>query len=264
MQPKRARHRTLSRRLRLCPWLSCAWLGGGHDQAHLRDRRRGVGLEGHHGGFGGPAPQKTGKGQYGYGDVFVGVTVPEQRKVAKDYKDLELKEIEKLLKNKIHECRFTALLILVEQYKNADEKTKEKIARFYLAHTKYINNWDLVDLSAPTIVGDYLLKRDRKILYKLAKSKNIWERRIAVLATFAFIKNKETEDSFALAEILLTDKHDLMHKAVGWMLREIGKHCSRGELITFLNTHKSKMPRTALRYAIEHFSPLERKKFLAK
>jgi 3-methyladenine DNA glycosylase AlkD len=207
---------------------------------------------------------KTGKGQYGFGDVFVGVTVPEQRKIAKEYKNLPLKEIEKLLKNKIHECRLTALLILVEQYRNADEKKRAKIVTFYLARTTYINNWDLVDQSAPNIIGDYLLKKDRKILYKLAKSKNIWERRIAVLATFAFIKNKETKDVFALAETLLADEHDLMHKAVGWMLREAGKRVSRPDLEKFINMHKSKMPRTTLRYAIEKFSPAERKKFLAK
>ncbi len=207
---------------------------------------------------------KTGKGQYGYGDVFVGVTVPEQRKVAKEYKVLQLKEIEKLLKNKIHECRFTALLILVEQYKNADEKTKERLTKFYLAHTKYINNWDLVDQSAPYILGDYLLKRDRKILYKLAKSKNLWERRIAIVATFAFIKNGEAEDTLALAEILLADDHDLIHKAVGWMLREVGKRCSISKLSNFINKHKAQMPRTTLRYAIEHFSPEDRRIFLAR
>jgi 3-methyladenine DNA glycosylase AlkD len=196
--------------------------------------------------------------------------VPEQRKLAKEYKNLELKDIEKLLKNKIHECRLTALLILVEQYKNgglpaqAGEKEKIKIAKFYLANTKYINNWDLVDLSAQNIVGDYLLNKNRKILYKLAKSKSMWERRIAVLTTFTFIKNGETRDSFALAKILLSDEHDLMHKAVGWMLREVGKHCSKQEFVKFLNTHKSKMPRTTLRYAIEHFSPQERKRFLAR
>jgi len=207
---------------------------------------------------------KTGEGQYGHGDIFAGVTVPEQRKVAKEYKEISLEEIGKLLKNKIHECRLTALLVLVEQYKHSDEKTKAKIARFYLTHTKYINNWDLVDLSAPNILGDYLLRGNRQILYKLAKSKNIWERRIAILATFAFIKNGETADSFAIAEMLLSDKHDLIHKAVGWMLREIGKHYSRPALVNFLNIHKACMPRTTLRYAIEHFSPAERKKFLSR
>jgi len=211
------------------------------------------------------------KEDYGYGDIFIGVTVPEQRKIAKEFKDLPLEEVEKLLKNKIHECRLTALLILVEQYKHGNEKTKIKITRFYLKHTKYINNWDLVDLSAPNIVGDYLLKRDRRVLYKLAKSKNIWDRRIAILATFAFIRKGETEDAFALAKMLLSDNHDLIHKAVGWMLREAGKPRrgpfgaqSRPALVKFINQHKSKMPRTMLRYAIEHFSPAERKKFLAR
>jgi len=207
---------------------------------------------------------KTGKGQYGYGDVFVGVTVPEQRKVAKEFKEISLIEVGKLLVNKIHECRLTALLILVEQYKSGDEKTKTKIAKFYLAHTKYINNWDLVDLSAPRILGDYLLKRNRKILYKLAKSKNMWERRIAILATFTFIYNGESADALKLAKMLLGDTHDLMRKAVGWMLREVGKRCSRPTLVKFIDKNISHMPRTTLRYAIEHFSPAERKKFLAK
>lgn len=207
---------------------------------------------------------KTGKGQYGYGDVFVGVTVPEQRKVAKEFKGISLAEVGKLLANKIHECRLTALLILIEQYTKGDEKIQVKIAKFYLAHTKHINNWDLVDLSSPRVLGDYLLKRDRKILYKLAKSKNMWERRIAILATFTFIYNGDSTDALKLAEMLLSDEHDLMHKAVGWMLREVGKRCSRTELVTFLNAHISHMPRTTLRYAIEHFPPAERKKFLAK
>jgi len=205
---------------------------------------------------------KTEKGQYGYGDVFAGVTMPEQRRVARAYKDLTLKEIEKLLKNKIHECRMTGLLVLVEQYKRGDEKLRRKIAKFYLAHTKYINNWDLVDLSAPNIIGDYLLKRDRSVLYTLAKSENIWERRIALLAAFMFIRFGETKDAFALAEMLLADSHDLIHKATGWMLREIGKRVSRNELVQFINQHVSQMPRTTLRYAIEHFPPNARRKFL--
>ncbi|MFH1178627.1 MAG: DNA alkylation repair protein [bacterium] len=204
------------------------------------------------------------KGDYGYGDVFVGVTVPEQRKVAKEFKELTLKDVEKLLMNKVHECRLTALLILVAQYKNGDKKSQAKIARFYLAHTRYINNWDLVDLSAPHILGEYLLDRDRYILYKLAKSKNMWERRIAILAAFAFIRDGETRDAITLAEMLLSDTQDLMHKTVGWMLREVGKRCSRETLTSFINRHKAHMPRTTLRYAIEHFSSTERKKFLAR
>ncbi|MFZ2500542.1 MAG: DNA alkylation repair protein [Minisyncoccia bacterium] len=206
---------------------------------------------------------KTGKGQYGEGDVFIGVTVPEQRKVAKKYRGLALGEVEKLLEHKTHECRLTALLILVDQYKRGDEKTHEKIAKFYLKHAKRVNNWDLVDTSAPNILGTYLLKRDRRVLYKLAKSKNLWERRIAIVATFAFISNRESADTFAIVEILLTDTHDLIHKATGWMLREVGKRVSLPALTTFLNKHKAQMPRTALRYAIEHFPPEIRKAFLA-
>ncbi|OGG48489.1 DNA alkylation repair protein [Candidatus Kaiserbacteria bacterium RIFCSPLOWO2_12_FULL_52_8] len=207
---------------------------------------------------------KTGKGQYGYGDVFVGVAVPEQRKVAKQYKGLPLVEIEKLLDSKIHECRLTALLILVDQYRHGDGQTRAKIAKFYLTHTKHINNWDLVDTSASNILGDYLVNRDRRILYKLAESKNIWERRIAIISTLAFIVNKESRDTYALAERLLDDTHDLIHKALGWMLREVGTRVSREELVAFLNKHKAHMPRTTLRYAIEHFSPAERKRFLSK
>jgi len=207
---------------------------------------------------------KTGVGQYGHGDVFLGVTVPEQRKVSKEYRDLPLLEISKLLANKYHECRLTALLILVHQYKMGNEPTKEKIAKFYLKHTKYINNWDLVDLSASYILGEYLFDKDRAVLYKLVKSKNIWERRIAIITTHMFIRKGEYKDTFALAEILLTDTHDLIHKAVGWMLREVGKRVSRPALVSFLEMHTPHMPRTTLRYAIEHFSELERKKFLAK
>jgi 3-methyladenine DNA glycosylase AlkD len=206
---------------------------------------------------------KTGEGEYGHGDVFVGTTAPENEKIAREFSELPMGEIEKLLKNKIHECRMVALRVLVHRYQHGDEKMKTRIAKFYLAHTRGINNWDLVDVSAPKIIGDYLLARDRSILYKLAKSKNIWERRIAILATFAFIRNGETKDVFTLAEMLLSDKEDLMHKAVGWMLRETGKRCSRSVLVKFINQNKAQMPRTTLRYAIEHFYPSERKNFLA-
>lgn len=204
---------------------------------------------------------KTGKGQYGYGDVFIGVTVPEQRKIAKQYANLPLSEIKKLLASKFHECRLTALLILVAQFLNADEKTRAKIAKFYLTNIKRVNNWDLVDLSAPYILGKYLFDKDKKILYKLAKSKNIWERRVAILSTFEFIRNGYFNDVYLIAELLLNDTHDLMHKATGWMLREVGKR-SRPTLIEFLKKHASHMPRTALRYAIEHFPENERKAIL--
>ncbi|MFA6407285.1 MAG: DNA alkylation repair protein [Candidatus Paceibacterota bacterium] len=206
---------------------------------------------------------KTEKGEYGYGDVFIGVTVPEQRKIAKGCKELPLSEIKKLLASKFHECRLTALLILVSQFISADIRTRERIAKFYLANIKYVNNWDLVDSSAPYILGEHLLNTKRDILYTLVKSKNIWERRIAMLSTFAFIRNNEFADTFSIAEHLLSDTHDLVHKATGWMLREVGKH-SHSALILFLKMHASQMPRTALRYAIERLSENERKMFLNK
>jgi 3-methyladenine DNA glycosylase AlkD len=205
---------------------------------------------------------KTGKGEYGEGDVFLGIKVPEQRKTAKEFfKEASLKDLKELLWSEIHEFRLTALIMLVEKYKRADVAEKERIFNFYISNTKRINNWDLVDLSAPNIVGDYLLDKDRKILFSLAKSKNIWERRIAVLATFAFIREKQFEESLKLAEILLNDEHDLIHKAAGWMLREVGKR-DKGTERVFLKKFCSKMPRTMLRYAIEKFEPGERRKFL--
>ena len=203
---------------------------------------------------------KTGKGEYGEGDIFLGIKVPEQREVAKKY-DLTLEEIQDLLSDKVHEYRLTALFILVNKYKKSDKKNKKEIFDFYLKNTKSINNWDLVDLSAPNIVGDYLLDKDKSILYKLAKSDNLWEKRIAVLATFAFIKDNQFEDAFKISEILLKDNHDLIHKAVGWMLREIGKRNLEAEE-RFLNNHYKKMPRTMLRYAIERFPESKRKYYL--
>lgn len=204
---------------------------------------------------------KTGKGEYGEGDVFLGIKVPEQRKVALKYRSLSFPEITKLLKSKIHEHRFVALEILVAQFEKGNPFVKQKVAEFYLKNTKYINNWDLVDTSAPYILGEYWYKRDRKILYTLARSKNMWERRIAVLATFWFIGHGDFKDSLATAKILLQDTHDLIHKAVGWMLREIGKQSEKTEL-AFLEKHASTMPRTMLRYAIEKFPEAKRKYFL--
>lgn len=206
---------------------------------------------------------KTGLGQYGYGDVFVGVAVPDQRHIAVRYRELPLSEIEKLLKNKIHECRLTALIILVRKYEDGDKLERREIVKFYRAHTECINNWDLVDSSARYIIGEYLSdKKDRKILYTLARSKNIWERRIAVVATHAFIMRGDLVDAYKISEILLGDKHDLIHKAVGWTLREVGKR-SPDSLRSFIKTHIPIMPRTALRYAIECFSVSERKEILA-
>lgn len=206
---------------------------------------------------------KTGKGEYGHGDVFVGVTVPEQRKVAKQYKDLPLGEIEKLLKSKIHECRLTALFILVKQYERGDERKRGEIARLYLRNRRRVNNWDLVDSSASYILGRHLLKRDRKKLISLAKSKNLWDRRIAMIATSAFIAERDFKDTLRIAEILLQDGHDLIHKAVGWMLREVGKK-DQATLEGFLEKHGPRMPRTMLRYAIEKFPEEKRRKYLQK
>jgi len=223
---------------------------------------------------------KTGKGEYGEGDVFLGLVSQQIKDVAKKYGDLGFADLQKLLNSKIHEERVCALRILVSQYQLLCHSgpragiqkephgsrvkpgmTKETIFSFYLKNAKKINNWDLVDLSAPKIVGAHLLNKNRKILYKLVKSKNLWERRIAVLATFWFIREKDFKDAIRLAEILLTDKHDLIHKAVGWMLREIGKRDEK-VLRQFLNQHVKKMPRTMLRYAIEKLSQKDRRHYL--
>jgi 3-methyladenine DNA glycosylase AlkD len=206
---------------------------------------------------------KTKKGEYGEGDVFLGVTVPEQRKIAKQFSDLAIAEIQKLLKSKIHEHRLTALIILVSQFRKADEKIRKKIFDFYLKNIKYINNWDLVDLSSHEIVGAYLLNKPRDVLHRLAESKNIWSRRIAVVSTYHFIYRKDFADTLAIAEKLLGDDHDLLHKAVGWMLREVGKRDQK-VLRRFLDKHATKMPRTTLRYAIEKFPESDRKKYLVK
>jgi 3-methyladenine DNA glycosylase AlkD len=204
---------------------------------------------------------KTGQGEYGEGDVFLGIKVPKQRGLVKKYKDLPLVEVLNLLKSKIHEHRLVALLILVEKFKKADEKEQKKIFDLYVKNTKHINNWDLVDLSAPNIVGAFLLGKPRTILNQLVTSKILWERRIAVLSTFAFIKNNEFADTLKIAEVLVNDEHDLIHKAVGWMLREVGKRDQAKEE-QFLKKHAEKMPRTMLRYAIEKFSQTKRKYYL--
>ncbi|MEK6933669.1 MAG: DNA alkylation repair protein [Nanoarchaeota archaeon] len=208
---------------------------------------------------------KTGKGEYGEGDIFLGITVPESRKIATKFKDLSLQDVESLLQSQIHEERLIALLFLVHNYslakKERDEKKKEEIYNFYLKSTKYINNWDLVDLSSHQIIGDYLIEKDKSILYDLAKSKNLWERRIAVISTFYFIKNNKFDDSLNIALLLLKDKHDLIQKAVGWMLREVWKKDS-DVLENFLRKNYKNMPRTMLRYAIEHFPESKRKAYL--
>lgn len=206
---------------------------------------------------------KTGKGEYGEGDKFFGCTVPETRSVAKEYKDLEFGQIETLLYDEIHECRLCALVILVEQYKKADDKLKEQIYNFYLTHTQMINNWDLVDLSCYHIVGDWLLDKDRYPIYELANSTNLWEQRIAVVSTYAFIRKGDFKEILNLSEQLLNHKHDLMHKACGWMLREAGKR-DESVLTTFLDKFHKTMPRTMLRYSIEKLTNEQRQKYMTK
>ena len=205
---------------------------------------------------------KTGKGQYGEGDRFLGIRVPQLRKIALLYRLLPLRDVEKLLASAIHEHRFVALEILVARYERGTPEEQGEIFDFYLAHTARINNWDLVDTSAPYIAGDYLLSRPRGVLYRLSSSTSLWERRIAIVSTLAFVKKGDTADAFRLAAGLLTDKHDLMHKATGWVLRETGR-VSRAALLKFLAKHYSLLPRTTLRYAIEHFPPEHRKRLLA-
>jgi len=204
---------------------------------------------------------KTGKGEYGEGDEFCGITVPELRKIAKRYLHLPLADVKKLLGSRVHEHRFTALEILVFQFEAGDESAKKRVFDFYLKHARYINNWDLVDTSAPYIVGEYLATRPRKVLYQLAKSSNIWERRIAIIATLAFIRSGDLKDTFGIAAVLLKDKHDLIHKAVGWMLREAGKR-SQPAMLNFLAQNYASIPRTALRYAIERLPQSQRKAIL--
>lgn len=205
---------------------------------------------------------KTGPGQYGEGDVFMGVSVPNVRKVAKRHQDTSLEELEELLKSKVHEERQIALFILVDQYKCGDEAKKEAIYNFYLSHSTWVNNWDLVDCSAEFIVGPWLENKDKSILTKLALSESLWERRIAMLATFHYIKKGEPTEALAIAALLLQDKHDLIQKAVGWMLREVGKRCSPQIEEEFLLKNYQNMPRTMLRYAIEHFPEERRQAYL--
>ncbi len=242
---------------------------------------------------------KTGKGQYGEGDIFLGVVVPEERRIAKEFRDLPFSEIETLLASPYHEARLTGLLILTYTYESADKEKKKKIYDFLLAHIHAMNNWDLVDVIAPKIIGDYLLhthpsvhhvvreRRDkqaqehpsergagkgkgtkvdrnsREILYRLAESGNLWERRIAIVSTFAFIRVGQFDETLAICEMLLDDTHDLIHKATGWMLREVGKRDEK-VLCNFLDTHSARMPRTMLRYAIERLSEGERDEYLGR
>jgi len=204
---------------------------------------------------------KTGPGEYGEGDRFLGTTVPDLRRLSVKYEAMPLRDLSSLLKSRWHEERLLALLILVRQYERGAPSTRNAIYRLYLGHTRYINNWDLVDTSADAIVGAHLYDGDRVLLRKLAQSRSVWERRIAILASFHFIKRGEYEDALTITELLLRDEHDLIHKAVGWMLREIGKRDQAVEE-RFLKTHAARMPRTMLRYAIERFPEPLRRRYL--
>lgn len=205
---------------------------------------------------------KTGKGEYGEGDKFLGLTMPECRTIAKKYIQSPLEDVEKLLNSQRHEERMVGLLIIVYKFEKASEKDKKTLYDFYISHLYAANNWDLVDVTVPQVIGRYLLDKDWSILKKLAKSQNLWEKRTAILATFAFIYNGKPEPTLEIAKILLEDKHDLIHKAVGWMLREVGKRCSQKSLTDFLDIHYHAMPRTMLRYAIERFDDKLKRKYL--
>lgn len=204
---------------------------------------------------------KTGPGQYGEGDTFIGVTVPQLRTIARAHRTLARADIEKLLYSKIHEERLLALFILVLQFQKGDATEQEAIYRYYMAHTEQVNNWDLVDSSASYIVGAYLYERDKAVLYRLAQATNLWERRIAIVSTHFFIRKKSYVATRAIAEQLLGDTHDLIHKAVGWMLREVGKQEEK-VLLDFLDRHAAHMPRTALRYALERLEPSVRAHYM--
>lgn len=204
---------------------------------------------------------KTGKGEYGEGDVFWGINVPTQHTIAKKYINLPIEEIQELIESPVHECRLTGILILVGKFKKADEILRKDLHTFYLKHSKKVNNWDLVDSSAEELVGEYLLDKDTAILEKYARSDNLWQRRIAMIATYAFIKKGRFEETIKIATILLHDQHDLIHKAVGWMLREVGKR-DQAVLLSFLDVHAKSMPRTMLRYAIEKLSSDQKQHYM--
>lgn len=222
------------------------------DLRKYSDKKRALVLQGYF---------KTGPDEYAQGDVFLGITVPALRILAKRYQSLELAETLLLLKSPIHEERFLSLLILILKYRQADLSGKEKIYKAYLSHSKYINNWDLVDVTAKHIVGDFLKNKDRTPLYKLAQSGYLWEKRIAILSTFHYIANNDFSDSLRIAKILIADSHDLIHKAVGWMLREVGKRDQDCEE-RFLKKYYRNMPRTMLRYAVERFPETKRQAYL--
>ena len=204
---------------------------------------------------------KTGKGEYAEGDRFLGIRVPVLRKLVKEYPDLTIPQVTSLLRSRYHEERLLAVLMLVAHYNKAGDNDKRRIYDLYLGNTQYINNWDLVDSSAEHIVGAYLWERDKTPIYTLAGSESLWERRISIMSTYHYIKKNEFRDALRISKILLKDKEDLIHKAVGWMLREIGKKDLPKEE-AFLKTHYQKMPRTMLRYAIEKFPEKKRQGYL--
>jgi 3-methyladenine DNA glycosylase AlkD len=206
---------------------------------------------------------KTGPGQYGEGDRFLGLTLPALRQLAREHRTLPRRELTTLLKSPWHEARTLALMIMLAQYRRAGMRDREALHRLYLRHTRYVNNWDLVDLSAEHLVGAHLQDGDRKLVYRLAASRLLWERRIAMLSTFHYIKQGDFRDALAVAVLLLDDRHDLIHKAVGWMLREIGKRDQQAEE-QFLDRYATRMPRTALRYAIERFPEARRQEYLRR
>ncbi|PNV74468.1 DNA alkylation repair protein [Leptospira inadai] len=204
---------------------------------------------------------KTGPGEYAEGDIFLGIQVPSLRRISKKYIGLPLKEIQVLVRSKLHEERVTGFFILCETFSKTEEIYRKRLHDFYLKNLKYVNNWDLVDMSARIMIGEYLLDKDRSLLYALAKSKNLWERRISILSTYAFIREGDFSDTIRISGILLKDSEDLIHKAVGWMLREVGNRNLQAER-KFLDKNAGKMPRTMLRYAIEKFPEPLRKKYL--
>ncbi|MFI3263192.1 MAG: DNA alkylation repair protein [Rikenellaceae bacterium] len=206
---------------------------------------------------------KCGKGGYAESDKFLGITVPETRSVAKLLGAVELYEIWKLLQDEYHECRMLALFVLVERYKRGNEELKDEIYKGCLTNIKYINNWDLIDVNCPKIIGAHLLNRNRELLYRLAQSKELWEQRIAIVSTLQFIRNNDFSDTIAISELLLHHPHDLIQKAVGWMLREVGKRDIL-LLIDFLDKHHKTMPRTMLRYSIEKLTPMERAYYMKR
>jgi 3-methyladenine DNA glycosylase AlkD len=204
---------------------------------------------------------RTGPGEYGEGDRFLGIRVPDTRRLARELRGMPLDQIERLLHDPYHEARLLAVILLADAYDRGTSAERNAAFRLYLRNSTRINNWDLVDLSAPNVVGAHLATRPRARLDKLARSRNLWERRIAIVATQHFIRNRDFDDTLRIAQVLLHDEHDLIHKAVGWMLREVGKR-DRAPLEAFLDEHAHEMPRTMLRYAIEHFSPTERRRYM--